>query len=96
MGSSCGPLWEGRSRCAQEPLPFFLTRSPYGLSDDDKGYSKLLGMYTEMFRDGYIFVFQDIRHKYGSKGTFVMQRPPRDGKDLKSIDEGTDTYDKID
>src|SRR6185312_6615494 len=27
---------------------------------------------------------------------FVMQRPPRDKNDLKSIDEGTDAYDTID
>ena len=27
--------------------------------------------------DGYIFVFQDIRGRFRSEGTFVMQRPPR-------------------
>src|SRR6516162_290765 len=61
----------------REPLPFFLTRSPYGLHDDAKGYTPLLALYREMFSDGYIFVFQDIRGKYGSEGQFVMQRPPR-------------------
>jgi uncharacterized protein len=79
---------------AKAPLPFFLTRSPYGLHDDAKGYTPLLVLYQEMFPDGYIFVFQDIRGKYGSEGQFVMQRPPR--KDKKGIDEGTDTYDTID
>jgi len=81
---------------AKEPLPFLLTRSPYGLADDKQGYSQHLGLYTEMFADGYIFVFQDIRGRYGSEGTFVMQRPARDRKDPHSIDEGTDTYDTID
>ena len=81
---------------AKEPLPFLLTRSPYGLADDKQGYSQYLGLYTEMFADGYIFVFQDIRGRYGSEGTFVMQRPARDRKDPHSIDEGTDTYDTID
>jgi hypothetical protein len=80
----------------KEPLPFFLTRTPYGLSDDDKGFSRLLNLYPDMFPDGYIFVFQDIRGRYGSEGTFVMQRPPRDRSDTHSIDEGTDTYDTID
>ena len=80
---------------AKEPLPFFLTRSPYGLADDQNGFSRLLGIYKEMFADGYIFVFQDIRGKYGSEGSFIMLRPPRDRKDSKSIDEGTDTYDTI-
>jgi uncharacterized protein len=79
-----------------EPLPFFLTRTPYGLSDDAHGYSKLLDLYREMIPDGYIFVLQDIRGRYGSEGTFVMQRDPRDQSDPHSIDEGTDTYDTID
>ncbi len=81
---------------AKEPLPLFLTRTPYGLDDDAKGYSQDLGLYGEMFTDEYIFVFQDIRGRYGSEGTFVMQRKPRDRKDPHSIDEGTDTYDTID
>src|ERR1700722_2764707 len=42
------------------------------------------------------FVFQDIRGRFGSEGQFVMQRDPRDTKDSKSIDEGTDAYDTID
>jgi uncharacterized protein len=81
---------------AKEPLPIFLTRTPYGLSDDGNGFSRELGIYKEMFADGYIFVFQDIRGRYGSEGTFVMQRMARDQKDTHSIDEGTDTYDTID
>ena len=81
---------------AKEPLPFFLTRTPYGLDDDPKGYSEHLNLYREMVPDGYIFVFQDIRGRYGSEGKFVMNRDPRDQKDPKSIDEGTDTYDTID
>jgi putative CocE/NonD family hydrolase len=81
---------------AKEALPFFLTRTPYGIGDDAKGFTGLLRIYKEMFADGYIFVFQDIRGKYGSEGQFVMQRPPRNRKDAKSIDEGTDTYDTID
>jgi putative CocE/NonD family hydrolase len=81
---------------ASEPLPFLITRTPYGLNDDEQGFSRLLGLYREMIPDGYIFVFQDIRGRYGSEGQFVMQRmpcePPRPG----CIDEGTDTYDTID
>ncbi len=81
---------------ASGPLPFMITRTPYGLSDDEKGYSHLLGLYTDMWPAGYIFVMQDIRGRYGSEGQFVMQRPPRDRANPKSIDEGTDTYDTID
>jgi uncharacterized protein len=81
---------------AKEPAPFLLTRTPYGLADDAHGFSQLMGLYQEMFVDGYIFVFQDIRGRFSSEGSFVMQRPARDRKDPHSIDEGTDTYDTID
>jgi uncharacterized protein len=81
---------------AAGPLPFILERTPYGLNDDKAGFSKKLARYEEMFAEGYIFAFQDIRGRYGSQGTFVMQRPVRDPKNSKAIDEGTDTYDTID
>ena len=54
-----------------EPLPIVIERTPYGLHDDDKGYSRILTRYAEMIPDDYIFVFQDIRGRYGSEGTFV-------------------------
>jgi len=81
---------------ATGPLPIVLERTPYGIADDDKGYSRKLAAYEEMIPDGYIFVFQDIRGRYGSEGAFVLQRPLRDPKNAKAIDEGTDTYDTID
>jgi uncharacterized protein len=84
---------------AAEPLPIIFERTPYGLADDVKGYTRALARYSEMFADGYIFVFQDIRGRYGSEGEFVMQRPVRDpkcGAKPSCIDEGTDTYDSID
>jgi len=81
---------------SSEALPIVIERTPYGLHDDDKGYSGILRRYAEMIPDDYIFVFQDIRGRYGSEGAFVMQRPVRDPKDAKAIDEGTDTYDTID
>lgn len=79
-----------------EPLPFVVERTPYGLADDENGYSKILDRYAEMIPDGYIFVFQDIRGRFASEGKFVMQRPVRNPADPKAIDEGTDTYDTID
>jgi uncharacterized protein len=81
---------------ANGPFPIVIERTPYGIHDDDKGYSRILARYAEMIPDDYIFVFQDIRGRYSSEGTFVMQHPVRDPKDPKAIDEGTDTYDTID
>ncbi len=79
-------------REASSPLPILLERTPYGASDQEKS---LLARYPHLVADGYIFAFQDIRGRFKSEGQFVMQRPPRDGKDPKSIDEGTDAYDTI-
>jgi putative CocE/NonD family hydrolase len=81
---------------ARDPLPFLLTRTPYGIGHDAKGFNPALrSSYKELTDDGYIFVFQDIRGRYKSEGQFVMMRPPRDKGDPKAIDESTDTFDSI-
>ena len=79
-------------RAAAGPLPILLERTPYGALDQEKA---LLARYAHLVADGYVFAFQDIRGRFKSEGQFVMQRPPRDTNDPKSIDEGTDTYDSI-
>jgi len=48
--------------------------------------------YSEMFADGYIFVFQDIRGRYGSEGRFEMLHT---AADANGVNESTDTYDTI-
>jgi predicted acyl esterase len=58
-------------------LPFVIERSPYGWTGK-KPDNVLAGRYKEMADEGFIFVFQDIRGRYQSDGTFVMQRPLRD------------------
>jgi len=79
-----------------DPLPFLITRTPYGLSHDEKGFhSSLSSTYKELADEGFIFVFQDIRGRYKSEGQFTMLRFPRAPSDPKAIDEGTDTYDTI-
>ena len=80
---------------ASVPLPFLIKRTPYGVPDSEKRWVQS-GSYDELIADGYIFVEQNIRGRFKSEGTFVMQRPPRDKSNPKSIDEGTDTYDTID
>src|SRR5258708_2459376 len=80
---------------AKEPLPMLLDRTPYGISAPDKGMSGQLFRYADMFADGYIFVFQDIRGRYGSEGKFEMLHTAPDPGDPKGVDESTDTYDTI-
>ena len=74
-------------------LPFILLRTPYGI--DSRGPGSLANYLKDLADEGYVFVFQDIRGRHKSEGTFVMSRAPRDPKDAKAIDEGTDTYDTI-
>jgi putative CocE/NonD family hydrolase len=81
---------------ASEALPILLERTPYGISNPDKGVSNKIHRYADMVPDGYIFVFQDIRGRYGSEGKFEMLRPIHEAKDAKGIDESTDAYDTID
>ena len=80
-------------RARKEALPFLIERSPYGW---DYAANHINQGMTELARDGYFLVFQDIRGRYHSEGVFVLQRPIRNSKDARSIDEGTDTYDTID
>ena len=80
---------------AKAALPIFIERSPYGISAADKGHSTILYRYAELWPDGYIFVFQDIRGRYGSEGKFEMNRPVHSANDPKGVDESTDTYDTI-
>jgi putative CocE/NonD family hydrolase len=75
-----------------QPLPILINRTPYGISGSA---NRLRGSYKELAADGYIFAFQDIRGRFGSEGSFVMQRPVRDRRDPRSIDEATDAYDTV-
>lgn len=77
---------------AAGPLPIVMRRTPYGI---EGAAGNFVSYFKELADEGYIFVFQDIRGRYGSEGTFVMQRPARDPNDRKALDEGTDTFDTI-
>ena len=77
------------------PLPILLQRTPYGVSAGLGAYSRFLKADQHFYADGYIFVYQDIRGRYGSGGNFEMNRPVRDPNDATGVDETTDTYDTI-
>ncbi|HEY4100413.1 MAG TPA: CocE/NonD family hydrolase [Gemmatimonadales bacterium] len=79
-------------RHASGPLPILLERTPFG-AQQELPNSDLPPMYRELAADGYIFVVQDIRGRYRSGGTFVVNRPLADSG---GVDESTDAYDTID
>ncbi|HKR10143.1 MAG TPA: CocE/NonD family hydrolase, partial [Gemmatimonadaceae bacterium] len=80
------------------PLPILFTRTPYGVPPGD-GVAKLVNMpasLKELMQDGYILVFQNLRGRFKSEGTFRIFAPPRDLSNPKATDETTDAYDSID
>jgi putative CocE/NonD family hydrolase len=84
-------------------VPILMERTPYdaragltGFKPTDTGFSTRLHDHTELVRDGYIFVFQDLRGRFRSTGVYQTLRPPRNRKVTGSTDESTDTYDTID
>lgn len=74
------------------PLPFILMRTPYSIEGSSGNFRSY---FKELAAEKYIFVFQDIRGRYGSEGQFVMNRPIHDPRDAKGIDESTDTWDTV-
>ncbi|WP_431844619.1 CocE/NonD family hydrolase [Pedobacter ginsengisoli] len=78
--------------------PFLINRTPYTVAPygADK-FKTSLGNFPAMMREGFIFVYQDVRGKWMSEGTFDDIRPQvTSKKSKKDIDESTDTYDTID
>jgi len=66
--------------------------SPYGVDS----FKTNLGPSKYLMEDGYIFVYQDVRGRYMSEGTFDNMRPNIKGNQKNDIDESSDTYDTID
>ncbi|HEX8349084.1 MAG TPA: CocE/NonD family hydrolase [Hymenobacter sp.] len=77
--------------------PIMLNRTPYAIGPyKSKRYKATLGPSSTMMHEGYIFVYQDVRGRYMSEGTFVDVRPEKDKHTGKQdIDESTDTFDTI-
>jgi len=82
------------SEDAGPALPFLMQRTPYGVSGMTS-HAIMTGK-PALYQSGYIFVFQDIRGRYGSEGTFVMNRPVVAHSSKNDVDETTDTRDTID
>jgi uncharacterized protein len=72
--------------------PIIFKRTPYGIAPyGPDTYARFVTPNTFMMRDKYIVAYQDIRGRYMSEGTFVMNRP----LNPKGTDEATDAYDTI-
>ncbi|HWF48451.1 MAG TPA: CocE/NonD family hydrolase [Bryobacteraceae bacterium] len=78
---------------AHQPLPILMQRTPYGVPKKvpDPWQASL----KELAADGYIFVFQNLRGRFKSEGTFQLSSWV-DPNDPKATNETTDAYDTID
>ncbi len=78
------------------PHPFLLNRTPYSVAPYGAGaFPSHLGPSDRFTREGFIFVYQDVRGRFMSGGDFVDLRPHKDVKGPKDIDESTDTFDTV-
>lgn len=77
--------------------PILLNRTPYTVAPYGKDtLKKSLGNFPAMMEAGYIFVYQDVRGKWMSEGTFEDIRPTITKENKQKFDESTDTYDTVD
>jgi putative CocE/NonD family hydrolase len=78
---------------ATADLPILLERTPYGV--DEVSSSAVNEQKPELAASGYIFVYEDIRGRYKSGGTFMMNRPVVTHAVKTDVDETTDAFDTI-
>jgi len=83
---------------AKQKYPILMQRTCYSVAPYGPGsYPARLGPSETMMKQGYIFVYQDVRGRWKSQGTFTNMTPIIDKKKGKTaVDEGSDTYDTID
>ena len=85
-----------RNASSDRTYPFLMQRTcfgttPYGPSQ----YKTVIGPSLTLQTDGYIFVYQDVRGRWASEGSWTNMTPMVSKSTASGIDESTDTYDTI-
>jgi len=82
---------------SSQKYPILLDRTPYTVAPYgvDK-YKTSIGPDELFAREGYIFVYQDVRGRFMSEGEFEDVRPYIPNKQAKQFDESSDAYDTVD
>ena len=76
--------------------PFLMQRTCYSVAPyGETEYRSALGPNKYLMNEKYVFVYQDVRGRYMSEGTFTNMTPQVERKTKKDVDESTDTYDTI-
>ncbi|WP_394749195.1 CocE/NonD family hydrolase [Spongiimicrobium salis] len=77
--------------------PILLQRTPYSSRPYGANtFKKQIGPNQKMMKEGNIVVYEDVRGRWNSEGTYDNMRPYIPNKQGKETDEATDTYDTID
>jgi len=78
-------------------FPILLNRTPYGVAPyGGRAFPRELGPSSAFEKEGFIFVYQDVRGRMKSEGRFIDLTPHKMEKHgPQDIDESTDTHDTI-
>jgi len=81
-----------------QTYPFLMQRTPYSVGPYGvDNYRPVVGPSELFTKEGFIFVYQDVRGRYLSEGTFVDIPPHKTHfSGPADTDESTDSYDTID
>ena len=76
--------------------PILMTRTPYSSRPyGTDQYRSKIGPNELMMKQGNIIVYQDVRGRWMSEGTYDNMRGYIPGKEGKQVDEASDTYDRV-
>ncbi|HSP62723.1 MAG TPA: CocE/NonD family hydrolase [Pyrinomonadaceae bacterium] len=88
-------IYEPKDKSQKYPIMF--DRTPYSVGPyGPDAYKSSLGPDDLFPREGYIFVYGDVRGRYLSEGEYEDVRPYIPNKQGNQIDETSDTYDTVD
>src|ERR1051326_519532 len=81
-----------------QKYPILMQRTPYSVTPyGADAFKTSLGPSPLLQKEGYIFVYQDVRGRFMSEGDFKMMTPYKTKKSGPTdVDESTDTWDTID
>ena len=94
-------VYAPKDASAANRYPILLQRTPFSVAPyGPSAYARTLGPNRFLMHEKYIFVYQDVRGRYMSEGTFENVRPfiadSIKARNRKAVDEASDTYDTID
>ncbi len=79
-----------------QDYPIILFRTPYSVRYYGPKHFRSVFFNEAYTREGFIFIYQDVRGKFKSEGEFIVMKPHKivkEGPD--DVDESSDTYDTI-